>query len=517
MKKISLFTAFLWVVALQAQETHHCGTTYADQLKFRERLLSNIANGATLPENSDTIYIPVFFHLTANTAGTNRPTDRIIIDAMCTLNSDFAEHKIQFYVAAHPTLGLIDRTINNDNVNNNQSNTFLMNLKKHQNAVNYYVVDVAATNNSQPGGAAAYYSPARDWIVANRTYLAPGDNTIAHETGHFFSLAHTFFGWEADAEDWENQPPCFDPADAGWPCAPAISPGGSPTEKADGSNCTVAADGICDTPPDYNFGFCQSGCAPYNGGAQDPMCQPINPMENNFMSYFSGCADYIFTPGQETAMKADINSVSRNFLDNTYTPPATTLTAPTDMLVSPANNEVVATTTTATLTWNAVPGATMYMLELDRFLSFSTQFSQLHIVTGTSFNVTDLSADRKYYWRVRPLNEHYWCANTQQRTFTTAMLSGVETIDAVAQWTLSPNPTVAGQNTALQVTVAQSTEVLLRVFDIAGREVYSRASVRLVEGENTLELPVADWNQGVYMVSMSNGAGVETKRLVIAE
>jgi phosphodiesterase/alkaline phosphatase D-like protein len=159
----------------------------------------------------------------------------------------------------------------------------------------------------------------------------------------------------------------------------------------------------------------------------------------------------------------------------------------------------------------------MYMVELDRFLSFGTQFSQLHIVTDNSINITDLSADKKYYWRVRPLNEYYWCANTQQRTFSTALASGVETLDAVAKWSLSPNPTTAGQATALQVSVNNTTDVALRVFDIAGREVFARANVRLVEGENTLELPVADWQQGVYMVTLSNAAGIETKRLVITQ
>ena len=503
--------------AFKGYSQQACGTTFEEQALSMDRLKSNLAYAEKhgFPENAVT-YVPVFFHLAANSAGDGRANMNSIFSALCTMNNDYAAHDIQFYLSPHPTLGLVDNTINNDGVFNNQSNSFLMGLKRHNNAINYFVVGTAASNNSQPGGAAAYYTSQRDWVVINKSYMGNGDNTIAHETGHFFSLAHTFFGWESDAEDWENQPPCFDPNDPGWPCAPAISPGGSPTEKADGSNSTTAADLISDTPPDYNFGYCANGCETYNGGAQDPNCQSVSPMNNNFMSYYFSCADYEFTPGQEAAMKADLNSNSRNFLDNNFTPAALTITTPNDLLVTPASNQV-GDDDTAFLSWNEVPGATYYYVELDRTTSFISPLGQNHVVSGTSLLVTGLTPNKKYFWRVRPFNEYYVCASFKQDAFFTGTEDIVPTVDTqnLKEWQLAPNPASADQPVSVVFNTTTALQANISVFDAAGRQVYTQNGITVNAGQSMITLPSGRLSEGVYFVNVETDGQVETKRLVI--
>ncbi len=516
MKKFLLSSVLSVVVLGLSAQQLPCGTSFMDQLQDEARLRANIAFAErnALSENA-TMYIPVFFHLVAKTDGTGRPTMNDVFNAMCTMNADYAEHDIQFYLAPHPTLGLVDMTINNDNVYNNQSNTFLMNFKKHNNAVNYYVVGTAQTSNQQPGGAAAYYSPQRDWVVTNKTYTALGDNTLSHETGHFFSLRHTFFGWESDAEDWENQPPCFESADPGWPCAPSIY-NGVPVEKANGSNCTTAADLICDTPPDYNFGYCApNNCPPYNGGAQDPNCEPVNPMENNFMSYYFGCGDFDFTQGQIDVVKADRLSSGRNFLNNTFSPVATSITTPASLLVAPAEGAVLNDDDTAELSWEAVPGATYYYLEIDRTTTYASNLGQKHLVSGTSLTVTGLTANKKYFWRVRPFNEYYMCASPRQRSFTTGMVNTVEEIPALNNWYLSPNPVSGAELVVLQMELTTSLSVQLRVLDAMGREVYRDAALEVPAGSTQLQLPLSGLGNGLYFVQLESAGRVETKRLSV--
>jgi hypothetical protein len=517
----NFFVLPLLMLAFHGFAQQQCGTSFSDQEATTDRLKANIEyfNKFGIPENAIT-YIPVFFHLTANTAGDGRAGVKDIFNILCTLNADYAEHNIQFYMVPHATYGLVDFSINNDNVYNNQTNSFLMKLRKHANAVNYYIVGEAQTNNQQPGGAAAYYTPANDWIVVNKGYSSLGESTSSHETGHFFSLRHTFYGWESDAQDWQNEPPCFESADPGWPCAPAISPGGTPTEKADGSNCSVAADLICDTPPDYNFGYCEnpSVCGQYNGGAQDPMCQPVDPMENNFMSYYFNCTDYDFTPLQEGAIKADILSSQRNFLDNNYTPPALTIATPADLLVSPAQDEVVSDDDTAVLTWNAVAGATYYYVEVDITTTFSSPQLQYFLVAANStLTVTGLTANKKYNWRVRPFNEYYVCAAAKTRSFKTNTISSVEHIEDVAAWAVVPNPAGNEQDISVTFSTAQQVDNLsLNIYDLAGKLIFVQNEITLFPGQSAVNIPAGRFSEGVFFVTLIQSGKKETKRLVVS-
>ena len=519
MKKF--FILPLLMLTFQGFAQQQCGTTFEDQDAYTDRLKANIeyADKFGFPENAIN-YVPVYFHLTANTAGEGRARVKDAFNILCTLNADYAEHNIQFYMVSHPTYGLFDVSISHDNVYANQTNSFLMKLRKHPNAINYYLVNDAVANNQQPGGAAAYYTGANDWIVVNKGYASLGESTSSHETGHFFSLRHTFYGWEADAEDWENEPPCFESADPGWPCAPAISPKGAPTEKADGSNCASASDLICDTPPDYNFGYCENpaACAPYNGGAKDPVCVAVNPMENNFMSYYFKCVDYDFTPMQENAMRADLLSVQRNFLDNTYTP-AAIITSPANLLVSPAQDEVIADDNTAILTWNSVAGATHYYVEIDITTSFiSPQMQSFVVDNNTTVTVTGLTANKKYHWRVRPFNEYYTCADDRTGSFKTGLASSVDNIDQLASWTITPNP--AGQNQDVSVSFSTSRQIAdlnLNIYDPAGRLVYTGNRLTLAPGQSVVNVPSGSLSKGIYFVTLSKDGKKETKRLVITE
>lgn len=516
----NIFILLLTLLTFQGFAQVRCGTTFADQEQYTERLKANIEYAIKNAGQSEAVtYIPVHFHLTADADGNGRANVRDVFNIMCTLNRDFEEHGIQFFMVPHTTNGLIDFSISNNNVYNNQTNSFLMKLRKHNNALNYYLVGTAMTNNQQPGGAAAYYTPANDWVVVDNDYSGFGESTTSHETGHFFSLRHTFYGWESDAQDWENEPPCFDPNDPGWPCAPLISPGGTPTEKSDGSNCSTAADLICDTPPDYNFGYCASGCAAYNGPAKDPNCQSVDPMENNFMSYYFSCADYEFTPGQEAAMKADIASSGRNFLDNTYTPPAFTITTPLDLLVSPANNEVINDDDTAVLTWNPVAGATWYYVELDITTTYSSPQLQFFLVeNSTSVTVTGLTPNKKYNWRVRPFNEYYVCASPRQRAFTTGQVNTVDSIDELSSWTIVPNPANSGEVVSISIATTQAVnEISVSVFDAAGRQVYNQNSISLAPGQTNIALPGNRLSEGFYFVTLQQGDKKETKQLVITQ
>jgi Secretion system C-terminal sorting domain len=517
MKKFLLFAILgcFWASA-SAQQHGHCGTTLADQLAYEDRLLANLAAPPVQERGNGVKYLPCFFHLVADANGEGRGTEQMIFNIMCTMNEEYLEHGIQFYLSPHPTLGWVDKTINHANVYSTQSNALAMNAKRHANAINIFIVDFAYSTSGDPG-VLAYYSPARDWIVCEKTSTGLGDNTMPHEMGHFLSLQHTFFGWEQDAED-PNQPPCFEPGDPTWPNAPATSPGGVPTERQNGTNGTTAADKITDTPPDYNFGYCAPNtCPAYNGGARDPQGTLVDPMENNFMGYYFGCADFVFTPGQEAAMLADINSSSRNFLDNTFTPAAMTVESPTDLLIAPANAAVLATPSSAEVSWNAATGATHYLVQVDitpTYLSPQTQTVWLD-APATSYTFTGLQPNKTHYWRVRPINAYYQCATPRQRNFKTAV-SSTQDIEEVGRWSIQPNP-AGDEPTIVMIQAIGTLEASVRVFDATGRTVWAQEGQTFFSGENRIELPVATLTNGIYFVALESAKGSEIKRLVVAK
>lgn len=107
-------------------------------------------------------------------------------------------------------------------------------------------------------------------------YYCVNDNTVAHETGHFLGLNHTFGG------------------SIGTDCPVSTN------------NCLVDNDGICDTDPHpRNTG----GCSPANINPCTGL--PYGNIVYNHMSYSCGS---IFTPGQRDRMRSSLSNFRASLL-----------------------------------------------------------------------------------------------------------------------------------------------------------------------------------------------------------
>jgi len=498
------FTASFSAFGQQSSQ-HICGNAH-EQSEFLPRLRENKivmeALRAAAQDRSEIKYVPIHFHLVGDANGLGKHKEIKVFEQLCKLNEDYLSAGIQFYLSEHPTQGLFDKSINNDDVYKIQTNAILMNLRRHPNAVNVYVVLTPVSGNVQIPGTQtlAYYNPSRDWIVSQKAQIndADGNSTLPHELGHFFSLPHTFYGYEPDP---------FSPGDAGWPIAPVIAPSGDrTTERQNATNCATAADEICDTPPDYNFGLISSGCGNYTGGAKDPLGTLVNPMENNFMGYFNGCNPYVFTQDQIDIMNADLISTKRNYLDNTFVPPASEIITPDTLQISPAPGSITQYYNTVLIEWKAVPGATHYMVEVDIISSYGTANNQVYYETGTSKLLTTLSPNKTYYWRVKPFNSLVGCAEAQSRNFKTSTLSATVEIEGLTAWQLSPNPVTADMAN-LSISAEEAFEAGVRITDAAGRTVSYQSNVTFPQGESNYELRTEGLANGFYFVSLEGKSG----------
>jgi hypothetical protein len=516
MKKLLSIAAFALAAMqlLNAQSTGICGNTIESQQVTDARFQENIAkalNGLGVTDRDDIQYVPLQYILVANNAGSGRVLEYKLLDQLCDLNEAYAPMNIRFYMATQANYGIFNKSIANDNVYNNQDNTLLMKLRKNSKAINVFIVGTPNSGNTDSTGIVlAYYNPNFDWIVQGKSFTGGGHTgTIPHEMGHYFSLRHTFYGYE---------PNPFNPGDAGWPVAPVISPGGIPTERVNGSNCATAGDGICDTPPDYNFGLLQNTCALYNGGAKDPLGVLVDPMEYNFMGYFPKCdTNYKFTPNQQSIILADRASSARNYLNNTFTPLSTEIIIPADVLTSPATGSTTTYYDEVLLQWQPVAGANHYLVEADVSSSFSSGFYKYAITTETSHLMTELVKNKVYNWRVRPFNEYVTCPGgiDTSFTFTTSTLSATKNISELNAWQIAPNPAQTNGTVTLSASAKQSFTADLSIIDATGRRLFTQNGVEFQTGESTVNLPLNGIANGLYYVLIESERGRDVRKLTV--
>ena len=489
---------------LWAQSQGNCG--FVPTADMIQRTLANKA-AAELAVNfrEGETYVPIKFHLISKLDGSFRVEEHKVFDALCYLNEAYAEHGVQFYIYQ----GF-------DYINNSvaweypEDNLLLLNSRKEPRAMNIYIGNSANDDTSpNPGTTLAYYNPNYDWIICRRAEVNASSSTLAHEIGHFFSLLHTFNGWECSP---------WDASIHGSPVSSTVAPcasleDGEPVdvELADGSNCDTSGDFLCDTPADYNFGLFDNNDCVYNYSCLDPNGDSMDPMENNFMSYFQNCSSYQFTAQQIGLVLADV--ASRTALETDFTPIAEEITE-LPILEYPVNGVEIAYNT-VDFKWSASAGADRYILEYDINANFNLVPERI-LVWGTFKSVDGpFIQNKEYFWRVRPANSYFTCpVFSASGTFNTTDAVAVNEVTEVANWTIMPNPVAAGADLVVDVQASASFEGQLIVRALDGRAVYQMAA-SFENGANKTLIPTADMASGVYLISIVTTNGVVTERVIV--
>ncbi len=518
MKKNFIATlALLLSLGITLQAQHSCGTSMHDQYDLRERLIQNRANAAhqeTAGQRNTDYYVPIKFHLVGKADGSQVANHALVLDMLCTLNEEYAEMDIQFYIK------MPFNYIYHDGLYSNPQGTtggpgggaFQISTNKVQNALNIFIVG----SFYQQGSLLGYYQgpfPTNDFIVIkkNATY----GSTAPHEVGHFFSLAHPFFGWEDNA--W-NPNVHGNPVGINAPSVGFQFP--IPNEMQDQSNCLSAADAICDTSPDYLFAFSngQSGCNTWTGGAMDPNGDVVDPIETNMMSYFGSCSDYNFTEDQKTAIIADLESPQRNYVRPDYTPDLTEITEIPE-LIEPIDGATTSGYNAIAFDWTAVAGAQYYVLEIDFLPTFGGSPTR-YIVDGSFKIVEDIfNANGNYYWRVRPFGEYFTCNSeySESGTFKAGSTVNVDEIKAVSGWSIHPNPISTSQVLNININANQAFDATVSLYNTTGQLVRSVAKQNFGTGVSNLDLSVAGLSPGLYIVTVNSKEGVLNKKVIVTK
>jgi len=384
-----------------------------------------------------------------------------------------------------------------------------MRARKASSAANVFVVGAIPANTGDGSRVQAYYTSGGDYIVSDKGDLKLS-SVVPHEFGHFFTLAHPFFGWEGQA--WTA-------AEYGGVPVPIRSPGGTFNEKADSSNCTVAGDRICDTPPDYLFAFSeiQSNCTEFEGDALDPDGMPVDPMENNLMSYFTSCIDYDLTPDQKDAILLDYYSSGRSYLRSGYVPAEGEITS-TANLISPIGGETTEGYNEVRFTWNKVENAQFYVLEIDETPTFGFRMRD-YIVTDTSVVIDDaeLRANRRHFWRVRPYSECFTDTEfaIEEQFRTGRDLVNTNEISSLNGWSVQPNPVRSDNALSVQIMASEAFEGTIELVSLRGEIINSTANQRIPIGESNWPLEVSGLVNGIYFVRLHTANGTAVQRVTV--
>jgi hypothetical protein len=495
--KIKLSFVFLLLPFIMLSQKYVCGT-HSHDMEEAQKLFTQAGYLKNLESNRGELrYIPVKIHVVSDNLGGNKATMQAVLNQFARLNSDFKNLNLVFYLVDGSTFSFIKDNAINSNPRANEAD---MKSYKHPNALNIFFTSKIIIPGSE-GNILGYYSPSNDFVTIINTEAEGNTNTISHEVGHFFNLRHTFHGWEANpyAENEHGNPVALD-------FAPETT---VRVELVNKSNCTIAADQLCDTPPDYNFGFSVPGCS-WTKTILDKNSDTIKPMANNQMSYFNNCSSFVFTLDQENRMRANLSNFLRSNLDRNYVPNTKTLPSSSE-LITPLNAQKIDGYNSVTFEWKD-QGADFYMLEVK-----NSSEAYVYFVKGqTKYTAKNLLANKLYVWSVRAVNDGFTNNNRDNisRTVRTGSIQvAINEILELSKYKIYPNPVTTNQfNVELELDTPLEAELILR--DLSGKKLYFK-NENLTIGKSNISLDISTFANGFYIFEMVTSKGRLVEKILI--
>jgi len=438
MKKYLLCKLFLVVfaVGMTAQHDHQgpCGTpSYKSEWLKKYQLHPE----AYAVERNELIYVPIAVNIVGDDNGGLFFNGIGIQNALCTLNKDFEEAKIKFYLGKPIRYITDSRYARHDNVAEGYA---MMQQYDEPTMINCYFMQDAAGN-------CGYNLPAAGMCVSINC-ARPDDHTWAHEMGHQLALPHPFLGWEggvswdgSEAHDFNDPAPetvtyNYTSFKETWYTDTLIIDTAF-VEKMDGSNCSIAADGFCDTKPDYLAArwACNADLISITEQT-DPNGVKFFSDGDLIMSYANDNCSSRFTPEQIAAMRAKLMDSKAHVLGFEDPQPlieATALTRmnPTDLEpIFPQDIELV---------WDEVENAKYYLVQLSIVESFGVVIYD-SIVTSNALTIDELQFDnRDHYWRVKVFTDYEFCSDWLEGSGSFTPDESVGAHEAIAKdWKLYP-------------------------------------------------------------------------------
>lgn len=507
-----LMLSFCFCALSVAQsELNPCGTIdhKSDWLKNFQR-----NKGLVDTRGGEKLYVPLTVFVVTNDDGTGEIPSASLLGSLCTLNEDFLDANIEFYLQGGFKYLNQTEMYTHNTTTDAAYQMFDLNIP---NTINCYIVGTAAGNCG--------YNLPYAGVVLDINCTNPDDHTWAHEIGHNLSLPHPFLGWEG-GYGYDGSPVGSSNSNASFDQAAPETVLYNYTlfkdsllldtliidtafvEKVDGSNCEYAADGFCDTAPDYLAyrWTCNESAGTSFGNMLDPNGESFKSDASLIMSYANDACTSRFSPEQNDAMRANLLDVKSDYLTNQIPPES--ITDPSITYNFPAQGETQAFDYIE-LSWEPVEHATHYLVEIHLNETLTAPL-WTDIVTEASAigEILQDFAERDVYWSVAPFTNYEFCTDLQESsTFFVSNVSstGQETI---REWNIVPSIVTAGS----AITI-QSEENLIGA-NIAVRDMTGKLLLNDKVNGNTLDIP-STWSTGIYLVQIRANDNIHTQKIVV--
>ncbi|GJM32788.1 MAG: hypothetical protein DHS20C18_17890 [Saprospiraceae bacterium] len=513
---LSLLAVFGFVFLANAQnpiDLNPCGSVSGKSTWLKKYQ----ASPQLYQKNTDTIiYVPLTIHLLGTDAGQGFFPYNKLLDALCVLNQDFEQANIQFFVEGD--LNLISNSAWNDHetVLDGAEMMFANNVA---NTLNCYFL-------SDPAGNCGYNLPYAGIAVA-KSCADAADHTWSHEVGHALSLPHPFLGWEGgpthdgniNTYNFNNPAPLTVTYDYTYfkdtLIIDTLIIDTIAVEMVDQSNCTVAADGFCDTPPDYlSYRWQCNSSSPESSVLQrDPNGDTFRSDGTLIMSYADDACSYRFSDDQIAAMRANLYDEKPELLYNQTPADAIAEIAPNQ--IYPINGEAVAFNQ-AELAWDEVENAIFYSIEISRVPTFSSAITDKYWTSSTNLILPELDMDRTYYWRVRAANSHYFCTpRSESATFVTISPTATSFPANISRIVIAPNP--VNKHGKINITLDANEQMPVEIL------LSNTIGARLQTQQFTANSGLNQWSieldthlpGGIYLLSVQTSGGIYTEKVIV--
>lgn len=183
------------------------------------------------------------------------------------------------------------------------------------------------------------------------------------------------------------------------------------------------------------------------------------------------------------------------------------------VLIAPEDEKI--TELNIRFAWNTVANAESYQFQLSEADSFKVLLADSSLASLT-FDVHDLAENTSYYWRVRSQNKAGYSAWSDTLSFTTMLVTDIETDAIPTEFGLSQNyPNPFNPSTVISYQLPVSSRVELKVFDMLGREVAVLVNERRPAGEHAVTFNAHGLASGIYIYQLNAGEKTFTKRLTL--
>ena len=185
-------------------------------------------------------------------------------------------------------------------------------------------------------------------------------------------------------------------------------------------------------------------------------------------------------------------------------------------LVSPPN-VAVDRPVSLTLQWSKATAATTYRVQLATNSLFTPTVLDSAGVADTVIAAPPLNYFTIYFWRVRAKNAIGEAEWTPFNRFRTVQVTSVERSEELpTTFNLSQNyPNPFNPTTRIQIAVPQTGRVVLKVFDVLGKEETTLVDAEMPAGSYTVTFDASRLASGTYFYRMQAGEFVATKRMLL--